>query len=147
MNVPEFLSGAAEISVDGPGVFLSFEVFGVRINITETVIVSSCIVIALTLLVLFLTHDYSIFRALKAIGKEEEGERITKPIRVGDNVFIGARATLLPGVSIGENTIIGAGTVVAGDIPAGVVAAGNPARVIRPIEEHAKAWLNEKNHQ
>lgn len=57
MNVPEFLSGAAEISVDGPGVFLSFEVFGVRINITETVIVSSCIVIALTLLVLFLTHD------------------------------------------------------------------------------------------
>ena len=97
--------------------------------------------------VLFLTHDYSIFRALKAIGKEEQGERITKPIRVGDNVFIGARATLLPGVSIGENTIIGAGTVVAGDIPAGVVAAGNPARVIRLIEDQAKAWLNEKNNQ
>ncbi len=57
MNVPEFLKGATEISVDVPGVALSFEIGGFRINITETVIISACIVIALTLLVLFLTHD------------------------------------------------------------------------------------------
>lgn len=57
MNVPEFLQGAKEVSVSGPKVAFSFDVFGVTINITETVIISSLIVLALSLLVLFLTHN------------------------------------------------------------------------------------------
>ena len=55
-------------------------------------------------------------------------------IHVGENVRIGAKSVILPGVSIGENTAIGAGCVVSKDIPANVVAAGNPARVLKDLE-------------
>lgn len=91
--------------------------------------------------VLLLTHDYSIFRALNAIGCESEGKRIVDGITVGDNVFIGARTTLLPGTSIGNNVIVGACSVVKGTIPDNVVIAGNPARVIKSTEDYANAWL------
>ena len=58
MNVPEFLRGASsEVDIKGPGVLLQFDLFGITIRITETVILSAVIVIALTLLVLYLTHD------------------------------------------------------------------------------------------
>ena len=53
------------------------------------------------------------------------------PIRIEDDVFIGMNCLILKGVTIGKGTTIGAGSVVSGDIPPGVVAAGNPARVIR----------------
>ena len=54
-----------------------------------------------------------------------------EPITIADNVWLGGGAIVLPGVSIGENTVVGAGAVVSRDLPAGVVAVGNPARVIR----------------
>ncbi len=57
---------------------------------------------------------------------------INKPITIGKDCWIGAGAIILGGVSIGDGTTIGAGSVVTRDIPAGVVAAGNPCRVIRP---------------
>ena len=56
-----------------------------------------------------------------------------KPIAIGDNVWLGSGAIVLPGVTIGENTVVGAGAVVTRDLPAGVVAVGNPARVIRTL--------------
>ena len=56
-------------------------------------------------------------------------------VHIGRNVWIGAGAVLLPGVTIGDDTVIGAGSVVTKDIPAGVVAVGNPCRVLRPIGE------------
>ena len=55
---------------------------------------------------------------------------------IGSNVWIGAGAILLPGVRIGDNSVIGAGSVVTKDIPENVVAVGNPCRVLRPINEH-----------
>ena len=55
------------------------------------------------------------------------------PITIGDNVWLGGGAIVLPGVTIGENSVIGAGAVVTKDVPANVVAVGNPARVIRGI--------------
>lgn len=55
----------------------------------------------------------------------------TAPVIIGDNVWIGGGAILLPGVTIGSNTVIGAGSVVTKDIPSNVVALGNPCRVIR----------------
>lgn len=57
------------------------------------------------------------------------------PITIGDNVWIGGHVCVLPGVTIGSGSVIGAGSVVNKDIPAGVLAAGNPCRVIRPIDE------------
>ena len=56
-------------------------------------------------------------------------------ITIGDNVWIGGSSTILPGVTIGNNSVIGAGSVVTKDIPENVIAAGNPCRVIRKITE------------
>ena len=55
------------------------------------------------------------------------------PIAIGDNVWLGGGAIVLPGVTIGDNSVIGAGAVVTKDVPADVLAVGNPARVIRPL--------------
>jgi maltose O-acetyltransferase len=59
-----------------------------------------------------------------------------KPVDIGSDVWVGGGALILPGVHIGANTVIGAGSVVTRDIPAGVFAAGNPCRVIREIVEN-----------
>lgn len=58
-----------------------------------------------------------------------------KPVVIKDGVWIGAKTVILPGVTIGENAVIGAGSVVNKDIPANCVAVGNPCRVIRRLEE------------
>ncbi len=60
------------------------------------------------------------------------GREMGIPITIGDNVWIGAGSIISAGVTIGDDTTIGAGSVVVRDIPSGVVAAGNPCRVIRP---------------
>ena len=67
--------------------------------------------------------------------QRNKGLEIALPITVGNNVWIGAGVTVLPGVTIGDNTIIGAGSIVNKDIPSGVIAAGNPCKVIRNITE------------
>lgn len=56
------------------------------------------------------------------------------PITIGDNVWLGGGSIVLPGVTIGDNSVIGAGAVVTKDVPANVVALGNPARVVRSVE-------------
>lgn len=58
------------------------------------------------------------------------------PVTIGSGAWIGANVTILPGVTIGENSVIGAGSVVTKDIPANVVAYGNPCHVAREIGEH-----------
>ena len=72
------------------------------------------------------------------VEQRNEGLEYAYPITVGDNVWFGASVTVLPGVTIGSNTVIGAGSVVNRDIPSGVVAAGNPCRVLRTITEEDK---------
>ena len=57
------------------------------------------------------------------------------PVHIQDNVWLGAGCLVMPGVTIGENSVIGAGSVVTKDIPANVVAVGNPCRVLRDISE------------
>jgi len=65
--------------------------------------------------------------------KRRAGWEAAEPITIGDNVWLGGGAVVCPGVTIGENTVVGAGAVVTRDLPAGVVAYGNPARVQREI--------------
>ena len=67
--------------------------------------------------------------------RRNEGLEYALPIRVGDNVWFGMGTLVCPGVTIGSNVVIGAGSVVTRDIPSGVVAVGNPCRVLRPITE------------
>jgi maltose O-acetyltransferase len=61
------------------------------------------------------------------------GPELGYPVRIGDNVWIGAGAIVCPGVTIGADTTIGAGAVVVKDIPAGELAVGNPCRVVRSL--------------
>ena len=66
------------------------------------------------------------------------------PIKIGNNVWIGGNACIMPGVKIGDNSVIGAGSVVTKDIPSGVIAAGNPCKVIREITEKDKVGFIKK---
>jgi len=70
-------------------------------------------------------HD--IYDRSRPIGK-------TAPVQLGDNVWLGDSSIVCKGVTIGDNSVIGAGSIVTGDIPANVIAAGNPARVIKPLD-------------
>jgi acetyltransferase-like isoleucine patch superfamily enzyme len=65
--------------------------------------------------------------------RRQAGTQKMAPVEIGDNVFVGMGAKILKGSTIGTDSVIGAGSVVTGTIPAGVVAAGNPARVIREL--------------
>jgi maltose O-acetyltransferase len=66
-------------------------------------------------------------------GPRRDKWEAAKPIAIGDNVWLGGGVIVCPGVTIGENTVVGAGAVVTKDLPANVVAVGNPARVIRHL--------------
>lgn len=83
--------------------------------------------------VVFSTAGHAIDAEQRAKGLE-----IALPITIADNVWIGANVSVLPGVSIGSNTVIGAGSVVNRDIPDGVIAAGAPCKVIRKITDDDK---------
>ncbi len=63
------------------------------------------------------------------------GLEYARPVTVGNDVWMGGHVTVLPGVSIGDGSIIGAGSVVTRDVPAGVVAAGNPCRILRSVTD------------
>lgn len=66
-------------------------------------------------------------------GRRNQGLEYAYPITIGDNVWIGGHVCVLPGVTIGDNCVVGAGSVVTHDVPAGSLVAGNPCRLIRHI--------------
>lgn len=82
-----------------------------------------------------LTHDYS-----WSVIKREYGDILgsSGKVEIGSNVFIGAEATLLKGAKIGDNVIIGAGSLVTGEIPANSVAVGRPAKVVMSLDDFYK---------
>jgi maltose O-acetyltransferase len=66
-------------------------------------------------------------------GERRAGLEMAAPVVIGENAWLGAGAIVLPGVSVGRDSIVGAGSVVNRDVPPGVVAAGNPCRVVREL--------------
>lgn len=70
----------------------------------------------------------------------EEVYQFNLPVRIGRSCWLGAGVIVLPGVTIGDNTVVGAGSVVTRDLPCGVVAAGNPCRVLREIGERDRLY-------
>lgn len=69
-----------------------------------------------------------------------KGYQYNMPVRIGSGCWIGAGVNILPGVTIGDNTVVGAGAVVTKDLPANVVAIGNPCRVLREINDRDKEF-------
>lgn len=70
----------------------------------------------------------------------EQSYQFNIPVHIGKNCWIGAGAIILPGITIGDNTVVGAGSVVTKDLPSNVVAVGNPCRVLREINEHDREY-------
>lgn len=79
-------------------------------------------------------HIYTATHPLNA-SERISGAEYGKPIHIGDNVWIGGRAVINPGVTIGNNVVIASGAVVTKDVPDNVVVAGNPAKIIKRMEE------------
>jgi len=78
--------------------------------------------------------------------RKDTGLQYNAPVRIGNNCWIGAGTVIVPGVTIGDDTVIGAGSVVTKDIPSGVVAVGNPCRVLREVNDHDREYYF-KNHK
>lgn len=70
----------------------------------------------------------------------QKGYQYNAPIHIGKNCWLGSGVLVLPGITIGDNVIIGAGSVVTKDIPSNVVAVGNPCKVLREVSEHDKEY-------
>lgn len=88
----------------------------------------------------FIAPNVGIYTAGHPLDAERrnQGLEYAWPVTIGDNVWIGAGVNILPGVTIGSDSVIGAGAVVIKDVPDNVLVAGNPARVIRNITEEDK---------
>ena len=82
--------------------------------------------------VLFITHDGGTLLYRNEVPDLE----ITAPINVGNDVYIGVRSIIMPGVTIGDNCVIGAGSIVTRDVPSNTVVAGVPAKVIKSTDEY-----------
>lgn len=102
---------------------------GFRLVCRESVHIGSGVLVASHVAIYDHDHDYH----LKA-GQLNFSGYTTQPVIIGDHVWIGDQTIILKGVTIGSNSIIGAGSVVTSSIPSNVLAAGNPCKVIRPIE-------------
>lgn len=85
--------------------------------------------------VAFVTHDAAT-RVLRNLPGRNKETVIYGPIKIGKNCFIGCRSVILPGVTIGDNSIIGAGSIVNRDIPANTVAAGVPCKPVCTLKEY-----------
>jgi maltose O-acetyltransferase len=114
----------SQISI-GAGTFINFDC--IMLDVAPISIGADC---QLATRVQLLTATHPIDPYVRRLGWES-AERIT----VGDNVWLGGGVIVCPGVSIGDDTVVGAGSVVTRDLPAGVVAVGTPARILRPIGE------------
>ena len=79
---------------------------------------------------------YCACHSTNPVERKTRRQEWAKPVTIGNDVWIGGNVTILPGVTIGDNCTIGAGSVVTRDIPANSIAAGNPAKIIRTIEKN-----------
>lgn len=119
--------------------------FGKNITIGDNVYINfGCVILDCGQVVIgnstLIGPNVGIFSGNHTLDAEERaaGGLVPKDIRIGERVWIGGNVSIVPGVSIGSNTVIAAGSVVTRDIPDGVLAAGNPCRVLRPITSEDK---------
>lgn len=131
---PGFLSGVCHLEARAPsasiligeGTHINNE-FTAIAEFTEIKLGKGCLVGPRVLIV------DSDFHGLRVADRKEPSAIVRQPVDIGNDVFIGASTVILKGVKIGDGAVIGAGSVVVTDIPSNVVAAGNPAKIIRSL--------------
>ena len=106
---------------------------GVVIGAKQSILIGNNVLIGANVLI----TDFD-WHSIDAVARNQGASSESKPVIIADNVFIGYSATILKGVSIGENSVIGANSVVTSNIPANVIAAGNPCRIISGIGNEKK---------
>ena len=124
----------------GKNIFIGNNVI-ININCTfvdcNKIVIGNNVLIASNVQIYTATHPVSVKERLLKDWKEENGQAFFKvyalPVKIEDNVWIGGGAIILPGVVIGKNSVIGAGSVVTKDIPSNCVAVGNPCKVIKKL--------------
>ena len=136
-----FSGGTDNVGFISPSVSFDSYDYAKYITIGDNTIMSKNIQI--------LVHDYTIGNAMYALGKAEKGNlpHFLKEVKIGNNCFIGMHSIILPGTEIGDNTIVGAGSVVKGKIPSGVIVAGNPAKVIKTTQEYVDLHMELKDYK
>lgn len=147
----ELLGGMGEnVSIDTPihcnlgkNIFLGSDVI-IGMNCTfvddQTITIGNRVLIASDVQICTASHPVAPEERLVSDRKARDASFFrtwAKPVVIKDGAWIGGRAVILPGVTVGENAVIGAGSVVTKDIPADCVAVGNPCRVIRRLDEKA----------
>lgn len=129
------------MKVGGGTLFVGFQYFGTEPYLIE--IGENCLI---TDGVRFLNHDGSIQVPFIELGYDIKDvyskKSVFGEIFIGDNVFVGVGAIILPGTRINSNSIVGAGSVVKGDFPAGSVICGNPSRVVGSVNAYYKKYLD-----
>lgn len=115
--------------------------YGFNVSVGDSFYANAgCIFLDVTPIVIgdnvMLGPNVQLYAATHPLSPQErlKGEEYGKPISIGDNVWIGGNTVIMPGVSVGKNSVIGAGSVVTKDILENVVAFGNPCRIYRQIE-------------
>lgn len=109
----------------GDGCGMSAVVIGAK----ESIIIGKNAVIGANVLI----TDFD-WHAINAVARNKGESSESRPVVISDNVFIGTSAMILKGVHIGENSVIGANSVVTGNIPANVIAAGNPCKIVSKLD-------------
>jgi len=142
METPIFIDNCKEITIGKnfySNIHFSF-IGGCTAEIGDNVFIGPYCTLA--------TGIHSLIAEERRISVDENGAvhdyEYGRPIKIGDDVWIASNVTICGGAEIGSGSVIGAGSVVTRDIPAGVLAAGNPCRVIRRITEKDSMYLRAK---
>lgn len=117
--------------VYGKNIFLGDDVY---LNVLCTILDCNSVHIGSHVMIGPSVQIYTAAHHLQAVYRNQ-GYEVAKPVTIADNVWIGGAAVLLPGVTVGLNAVVGAGAVVSSEVPANAIVAGNPARVIRHLEQ------------
>jgi acetyltransferase-like isoleucine patch superfamily enzyme len=142
MSIYNYLLKMMGVKMNGSPRYIStqvrFDDFN-KIHLSERVVISEKVIL--------LTHDYSLTTGLIVLDKCPSTDlAFIKEIKIGKNVFIGMSAVILPGTTIDDNVVIGAGSVVRGDIPSDSIVIGNPAKIIGKLSEKAIIWEKQLNN-
>lgn len=139
-EIRELLSQITESDIDpSVGIFTPLYInYGKNLKIGKNVFINfDCIFLDLASITIednvLIAPKVSLLTEGHALNPDERSGLITKPIHIKRNAWIGANATILQGVTIGENSVVAAGSVVSKDVPDNVVVAGTPAKIIKNI--------------